>query len=87
MSSRVAVAGQEPERLVADCPGKATTVAAVHSATPASISSNRLGRLHAAHPQATYFHVGRIGDDPIADWVRRMAMEEAEARRGQVVIV
>ena len=34
-----------------------------------------------AHPQAAYFDVGRIGDDKIADWARRMAMEEGEARR------
>jgi len=39
-------------------------------------------RLGAAHPQAAYFNVGRIGDDQIADWAKPMAMEEAEARRG-----
>jgi hypothetical protein len=25
--------------------------------------------------------VGRIGEDQIADWARRMAMDEAQARR------
>ena len=40
-----------------------------------------------AHPEATYFNVGRIGDDQIADWARRMAMEEVEARRGLTGVV
>ncbi len=34
-----------------------------------------------AHPQSTYFNVGRIGDDQIADWARRTALAEDEARR------
>jgi 5-methyltetrahydrofolate--homocysteine methyltransferase len=34
-----------------------------------------------AHPEAAYFNVGRIGDDQIADWARRMALGEGEARR------
>jgi hypothetical protein len=31
--------------------------------------------------------VGRIGEDQIADWARRMAMEEVEASRGLVAVV
>ncbi len=34
-----------------------------------------------AHPQAVYFNVGRIGDDQLADWARREALAEDEARR------
>ena len=51
--------------------------------TPAASVSG----FYLAHPQATYFNVGRIGDDQIADWARRMAMEEAEARRGLAAVV
>ena len=46
--------------------------------TPAASVSG----FYLAHPEAAYFNVGRIGEDQIADWARRMAMEEAEARRG-----
>ena len=46
--------------------------------TPAASVSG----FYLAHPDAAYFNVGRIGDDQIADWARRMAMEEGEARRG-----
>jgi 5-methyltetrahydrofolate--homocysteine methyltransferase len=51
--------------------------------TPAASVSG----FYLAHPEATYFNVGRIGDDQIADWARRMAMEEVEARRGLAGLV
>jgi 5-methyltetrahydrofolate--homocysteine methyltransferase len=51
--------------------------------TPAASVSG----FYLAHPDATYFNVGRIGDDQIADWARRMAMEEGEARRGLASVV
>jgi len=51
--------------------------------TPAASVSG----FYLAHPEAAYFNVGRIGDDQIADWARRMAMEEAEARRGLASVV
>ena len=35
-----------------------------------------------AHPEARFLNVDRSGEDPPADWVRRMGLEEAEARRG-----
>jgi cobalamin-dependent methionine synthase I len=35
-----------------------------------------------AHPEATYFNVGRIGEDQLADWARRMALDGREARGG-----
>ncbi|MFN6998235.1 MAG: vitamin B12 dependent-methionine synthase activation domain-containing protein, partial [Aquincola tertiaricarbonis] len=34
-----------------------------------------------AHPQATYFNVGKIGDDQLADWQARNALDERDARR------
>jgi len=51
--------------------------------TPAASVSG----FYLAHPEATYFNVGRIGEDQIADWARRMGMEEAEARRGLAGVV
>jgi 5-methyltetrahydrofolate--homocysteine methyltransferase len=46
--------------------------------TPAASVSG----FYLAHPQAAYFNVGRIGDDQLADWARRMGLDEAEARKG-----
>jgi 5-methyltetrahydrofolate--homocysteine methyltransferase len=46
--------------------------------TPAASVSG----FYLAHPDATYFNVGRIGDDQLADWAQRMALDESEARRG-----
>jgi 5-methyltetrahydrofolate--homocysteine methyltransferase len=34
-----------------------------------------------SHPQAVYFNVGRIGDDQLADWARRNALDVTLARR------
>ncbi len=34
-----------------------------------------------SHPQSTYFNVGRIGEDQLADMVQRRGMEERELRR------
>ncbi len=34
-----------------------------------------------AHPQAKYFNVGRIGEDQLADWAARQALDEVQARR------
>ena len=51
--------------------------------TPAASVSG----FYLAHPEAAYFNVGRIGDDQIADWARRMALDEAEARRALASVV
>ena len=51
--------------------------------TPAASVSG----FYLAHPDAAYFNVGRIGGDQIADWARRMAMEEVEPRRGLTGVV
>jgi len=34
-----------------------------------------------AHPEATYFNVGRIGEDQLEDWAAREAIEPSLARR------
>ncbi|SDB86411.1 methionine synthase (B12-dependent) [Paraburkholderia lycopersici] len=34
-----------------------------------------------AHPDSTYFSVGKIGQDQLADYARRMALSEEDARR------
>jgi 5-methyltetrahydrofolate--homocysteine methyltransferase len=34
-----------------------------------------------AHPDASYFNVGRIGEDQLQDWARRCGLSEAVARR------
>jgi 5-methyltetrahydrofolate--homocysteine methyltransferase len=51
--------------------------------TPAASASG----FYLAHPEAAYFNVGRIGDDQVADWARRMALDEGEARRGLATVV
>jgi 5-methyltetrahydrofolate--homocysteine methyltransferase len=45
--------------------------------TPASSVSG----FYIAHPAAVYFNVGRIGDDQLADWARRNALDAADAER------
>jgi 5-methyltetrahydrofolate--homocysteine methyltransferase len=45
--------------------------------TPASSVSG----FYIAHPQATYFNVGKIGEDQLADWATRNGLDEAAARR------
>ncbi|NML13810.1 methionine synthase [Azohydromonas sp. G-1-1-14] len=45
--------------------------------TPASSVSG----FYIAHPQATYFNVGKIGADQLADWAARNGLDEAAARR------
>ena len=45
--------------------------------TPAASVSG----FYLAHPDATYFNVGRIGDDQLTDWAQGMALAEEDARR------
>ena len=45
--------------------------------TPAASVSG----FYLAHPDSTYFNVGRIGEDQLVDWAARQAMDEAQARR------
>ena len=34
-----------------------------------------------AHPQASYFNVGKIGGDQVQDWAHRTGLSLAEAER------
>ena len=45
--------------------------------TPAASVSG----FYLAHPDATYFNVGRIGEDQLADWAQRQGLAEHDARR------
>ena len=45
--------------------------------TPAASVSG----FYLSHPAATYFNVGRIGDDQVADWAAHEGVDEATARR------
>jgi 5-methyltetrahydrofolate--homocysteine methyltransferase len=45
--------------------------------TPAASVSG----FYLAHPEATYFNVGRIGEDQLQDWAQRQAIEADIARR------
>jgi 5-methyltetrahydrofolate--homocysteine methyltransferase len=45
--------------------------------TPAASVSG----FYLAHPEATYFNVGKIGEDQLGDWTRRSAVEVGVARR------
>ena len=45
--------------------------------TPAASVSG----FYLAHPEASYFNVGRIGEDQLSDFARRQVMSEADARR------
>ena len=40
-----------------------------------------------AHPQATYFNVGKLGDDQLADWARRSSQDVDLVRRALAAIV
>jgi len=45
--------------------------------TPAASVSG----FYMAHPEASYFNVGRIGTDQVRDWAERMALDQREAER------
>jgi 5-methyltetrahydrofolate--homocysteine methyltransferase len=45
--------------------------------TPAA----RVSGFYMARPNAAYFNVGKIGDDQLADWAKRNALDAALARR------
>ena len=45
--------------------------------TPAASVSG----FYLAHPQATYFNVGKVGEDQLADWAARSALDVSQVRR------
>jgi len=47
----------------------------------AMMPASSVSGFYLAHPDATYFNVGTIGDDQLADWAARNALDEAAARR------
>jgi 5-methyltetrahydrofolate--homocysteine methyltransferase len=51
--------------------------------TPAASVSG----FYLAHPQATYFNVGKIGDDQLHDWAARNALPVAQVRRSLAALI
>jgi len=51
--------------------------------TPAASVSG----FYLAHPEATYFNVGKLGDDQLADWARRSSQDVDLVRRALAAIV
>jgi 5-methyltetrahydrofolate--homocysteine methyltransferase len=51
--------------------------------TPAASVSG----FYLSHPQATYFNVGRIGDDQLRDWARRERQELSQAQRALAALL
>jgi 5-methyltetrahydrofolate--homocysteine methyltransferase len=47
----------------------------------AMVPAASVSGFYLAHPQATYFNVGKIGDDQVEDWARRSGLAVADARR------
>jgi 5-methyltetrahydrofolate--homocysteine methyltransferase len=47
----------------------------------AMMPASSVSGFYLAHPEARYFNVGPIGDDQLADWARRNALDETSARR------
>ena len=51
--------------------------------TPAASVSG----FYLSHPEAADVNVGHDGEDQVADWARRMGLEEVEARNGWAALV
>ncbi|MDE2094847.1 MAG: methionine synthase, partial [Burkholderiales bacterium] len=51
--------------------------------TPAASVSG----FYLAHPEARYFNVGKIGEDQLADWARRSALDAGVARRSLAALL
>ena len=51
--------------------------------TPAASVSG----FYIAHPEATYFNVGKIGEDQIEDWSRRTGQDAAQVRRSLAALL
>ena len=51
--------------------------------TPAASVSG----FYLAHPEATYFNVGRIGEDQLADWAQRSAQDVSLVRRSLAALL
>ena len=62
---------------VLDCAGIGMELTESWAMLPAASVSG----FYLAHPEATYFNVGKIGDDQLRDWAARSGVDEAPARR------
>ncbi|WP_341893474.1 methionine synthase [Variovorax sp. YR752] len=51
--------------------------------TPAASVSG----FYLAHPEATYFNVGKVGEDQLADWAARSALDQAQVRRSLAALL
>jgi len=51
--------------------------------TPAASVSG----FYIAHPEATYFNVGKVGEDQIDDWARRTGQDAAQVRRSLAALL
>ena len=51
--------------------------------TPAASVSG----FYIAHPEATYFNVGKIGEDQLTDWARRSAADADMVRRSLAALL
>jgi 5-methyltetrahydrofolate--homocysteine methyltransferase len=51
--------------------------------TPAASVSG----FYMAHPDAAYFNVGKIGEDQLADWARRSALDTTLVRRSLAALL
>ena len=51
--------------------------------TPAASVSG----FYIAHPEATYFNVGKIGDDQLRDWARRAGQDAERAQRALAALL
>jgi 5-methyltetrahydrofolate--homocysteine methyltransferase len=68
---------------VLDCADIGMALTSSLAMTPAASVSG----FYLAHPQATYFNVGKIGDDQLQDWARRCRHEVADARRSLAALL
>jgi 5-methyltetrahydrofolate--homocysteine methyltransferase len=62
---------------VLDCNDIGMALTSSLAMTPAASVSG----FYLAHPAATYFNVGKIGDDQLQDWARRSEQDLAATRR------
>ena len=62
---------------VLDCADIGMRLTESRAMTPAASVSG----FYLAHPESTYFNVGKIGDDQIADWARRSGLALETVRR------
>ena len=68
---------------VLNCAGIGMGLTSSLAMTPAASVSG----FYLAHPQASYFNVGKIGDDQLQDWAQRSAQDLGLARRSLATLL